>query len=167
MGIHSVLRVTLLAAVFIAFVGSVRGGCLQQSADATDSSTPTNPNCAGENCSPAQAPQVSPPSAVPADNAAQETQPETSVTFKKVFLNLPDDQKTIWTSPFRSQWKDSLWAVPVAGATGGMVRSRAPPTEPARSHPRPISPQTPTSHPAAARPTPLPAQVCPRRSRAS
>src|SRR5260370_20081319 len=34
---------------------------------------------------------------------------DAGMTFKKVFLNLPGDQKAIWTSPFRLRPNDSLW----------------------------------------------------------
>jgi hypothetical protein len=124
MGIHSVFRVTLFAAVFMTLAGSVRGVCLQQGADTNDSGTPPKPTCVGESCAPAQAPQAGSPQASPTDKKVeQETPADTPMTFKKVFLNLPGDQKTIWTSPFRLRWKDSLWAFPMAGATGVMIGS--------------------------------------------
>ncbi|HMF89063.1 MAG TPA: capsule assembly Wzi family protein [Candidatus Angelobacter sp.] len=61
------------------------------------------------------------------------------MTFKKVFLNLPGDQKTIWISPFRLRWRDSLWAVPLAGATGVMIGSDQHSMERARSNAAAIS----------------------------
>src|SRR5437016_12596204 len=45
------------------------------------------------------------------------------MSVKKVFVNLPGDQKAIWTSPFRLRWHDSAWLVPLAGATGVLIGS--------------------------------------------
>jgi membrane-associated phospholipid phosphatase len=53
-------------------------------------------------------------SAPPADN---------TVTLKKAFLNLPGDQKAIWTSPFRLRPKDAFWVVPLLGTTGVLIGS--------------------------------------------
>ncbi|HEY1937170.1 MAG TPA: capsule assembly Wzi family protein [Candidatus Angelobacter sp.] len=40
------------------------------------------------------------------------------MSIKKVFLNLPGDQKAIWTSPFRLRTGDAPWVFPLAGTTG-------------------------------------------------
>src|ERR1044071_8877660 len=40
------------------------------------------------------------------------------VSIKKVFLNLPGDQKTIWTSPFHITGRDFASVLPISGATG-------------------------------------------------
>jgi hypothetical protein len=61
------------------------------------------------------------------------------MTFKKIFLNLPGDQKTIWTSPFHLRWKDSLWVVPLSGATGVMIGSDQHSMARERSNPTAIS----------------------------
>ena len=44
----------------------------------------------------------------------------------KVFLkHLAEDQKSIWTSPFRLQPTDAFWLVPVAGVTTGLIETDA------------------------------------------
>lgn len=45
------------------------------------------------------------------------------VSLKKVFLNLPGDQKAIWTSPLRLRAGDFVWAGPILGATGMLIGS--------------------------------------------
>src|SRR2546421_9871658 len=45
------------------------------------------------------------------------------MSVKKVFVNLPGDQKAIWTSPFHLRWHDSAWLMPLAGATGVLIGS--------------------------------------------
>lgn len=47
--------------------------------------------------------------------------PSGAMTFKKVFTNLPGDQKTIWLSPFRLRAGDAAWAGPFAASTGLML----------------------------------------------
>lgn len=41
-----------------------------------------------------------------------------SMSLKRVFINLPGDQKAIWTSPFHLRFGDAPWVAPLAGATG-------------------------------------------------
>src|SRR5262249_55504123 len=53
--------------------------------------------------------------------------------------NLPGDQRAIWTSPFHMRWSDSIWAVPLAGATGVMIGSDQHSMERARSNSLAIS----------------------------
>jgi len=48
---------------------------------------------------------------------------EKSVSFEMVFLNLPGDQKAIWTSPFRMQPHDLWWLAPFAATTGVLIGS--------------------------------------------
>jgi len=44
----------------------------------------------------------------------------------KVFLkHLAQDQKSIWTSPFRLQPSDATWLVPVGGVTAGLIETDA------------------------------------------
>ena len=45
------------------------------------------------------------------------------VTLKSVFVNLPGDQKAIWTSPFHLQKHDAFWLVPFAATTGLLIGS--------------------------------------------
>jgi len=44
-------------------------------------------------------------------------------SFKKMFLNIPGDQKVIWTSPFRIHATDSAWLLPLGGVTAGLIGS--------------------------------------------
>jgi Capsule assembly protein Wzi/PAP2 superfamily len=50
---------------------------------------------------------------------------DNSVTLKKAFLNLPGDQKAIWTSPFHLHARDSIWLVPMIGTAGVLIGSDA------------------------------------------
>lgn len=45
-------------------------------------------------------------------------QPSGEMSVKKIFLNLPGDQKAIWLSPFRLRAHDSSWLGPFAATTG-------------------------------------------------
>jgi membrane-associated phospholipid phosphatase len=45
------------------------------------------------------------------------------MSIKRVFLNLPGDQKSIWTSPLNLRPRDSSWVIPLVGITGLLVAS--------------------------------------------
>ncbi len=45
------------------------------------------------------------------------------MTIKRVFMNLPGDQKAIWTSPFRLHLRDAVWLAPLLGTTGVLIGS--------------------------------------------
>jgi len=45
------------------------------------------------------------------------------ISFEQVFLNLPGDQKAIWTSPFHLQPHDSWWLAPFGATTGALIGS--------------------------------------------
>lgn len=45
------------------------------------------------------------------------------VTLKGVFLNLPNDQKNIWTAPFRFKPRDLSWFAPFGATTGILIDS--------------------------------------------
>ena len=45
------------------------------------------------------------------------------MSFKRVFLNLPGDQKAIWTSPFHLRLGDASWLLPMAASTGVLISS--------------------------------------------
>jgi hypothetical protein len=53
-----------------------------------------------------------------ADAKDQPKPTSVQMSVKRVFLNLPGDQKEIWTSPFHLRVGDAPWVVPLAGATG-------------------------------------------------
>ncbi|MGC2745232.1 MAG: phosphatase PAP2 family protein, partial [Candidatus Angelobacter sp.] len=44
-------------------------------------------------------------------------------SFKRMFLNIPGDQKAIWTSPFHIRATDSAWLLPLGGVTAGLIGS--------------------------------------------
>src|SRR6185437_1001712 len=44
-----------------------------------------------------------------------------AMSIKKAFLNLPGDQKTIWTAPFRLRARDLPWLAPLGGVTGLLI----------------------------------------------
>lgn len=44
-------------------------------------------------------------------------------SFKKVFWNIPGDQKAIWTSPLHIHATDSAWLLPLGAATAGLIGS--------------------------------------------
>src|SRR5260370_25624056 len=122
MSIHSVLRIPLLATLFVLFVHNNATG-LQQSADVSDSAVSVKKACAENNC-------VSDGGAAPASTSAaigsadgQKEPADDTVTIKKVLANLPGDQKAIWTSPFRVHARDSIWLAPMLGTAGVLIGS--------------------------------------------
>lgn len=82
----------------------------QQSRSQTPSPTPS-PNPAKSSDEPAN------------DKADGNKQQPTGVTFKRVFTNLPGDQKAIWTSPFHVRAIDSAWLLPLAATSGVLIGS--------------------------------------------
>jgi len=50
--------------------------------------------------------------------AGPEKQLSSKMSVKRVFLNLPGDQKAIWTAPFHLHVSDASWLLPLAGSTG-------------------------------------------------
>lgn len=95
------------------------GFCFQESEPAPPTSARAScadgVDCQADNSS--GAPQTAP--------KKTESMPETdnTVTIKKAFLNLPGDQKAIWTSPLRLRAGDSFWLVPLLGTTGVLLGS--------------------------------------------
>jgi len=71
----------------------------------------------------------------PSENQKQDQEPDqgqkprkqpsqsTPMTIKKVFGNLPGDQKAIWTSPFHLESRDSSWLVPMVSTAGLLIAS--------------------------------------------
>ena len=58
-----------------------------------------------------------------------------SVTLKRAFLNLPGDQKAIWSSPFRLRTHDAFWLVPFAATSAALIGSDQHSMARARSNP--------------------------------
>ena len=71
--------------------------------------------------------------------ASEETPADSTVTLKKAFLNIPGDQKTIWTSPFRVRSNDLIWLGPMLGAAGVLIGSDSHSMERIRLNPKAIS----------------------------
>jgi hypothetical protein len=140
MRIHSFVRILL---VFAGCAGSVcSGACLGQgiheahssfsasSAEFSPDDVPVKDEaCAKAGCSGRAADrgdpvsgddQQSTPSGAPGTG-----QPDSTSTIKKVLENLPGDQRTIWTSPFRLHPRDSVWVLPMLGTTGALIGSDA------------------------------------------
>src|SRR5260370_34357780 len=132
MSIHSVLRIPLLATLFVLFVHNNATG-LQQSADVSDSAVSVKKACAENNC-------VSDGGAAPASTSAatgsadgQKEPADDTVTIKKVLANLPGDQKAIWTSPFRVHARDSIWLAAMPGTAGERIGTGQPSIQRERS----------------------------------
>jgi membrane-associated phospholipid phosphatase len=97
-------------------------------------------NCVPENRADSAGAQVSSEGQKPAPEKAPDQPPaDTTVTLKKVLMNLPGDQREIWTSPFRLSPRDSVWLLPALGTTGVLIGSDAHSMSRARSSPRAIS----------------------------
>lgn len=54
-------------------------------------------------------------------DAQDEQKPRMSL--KRVFINLPGDQKAIWTAPFYLRFSDAAWLLPTAVGTGILISS--------------------------------------------
>jgi hypothetical protein len=89
----------------------------QQGAESVKSSPETGGDCNSDRCQALQdfSSPFSAADAGPARESDSDTQPRLSI--KRVFLNLPGDQKAIWTSPFHMRKHDSIWLAPLAGTT--------------------------------------------------
>src|SRR6476646_3054151 len=101
------------------------GFCQQQPAQVQSSQdqpqpAPQEKKCRGLGC-PIPGDQT-PPVAVPTPTPKIENEAR-GVTFRKVFTNLPGDQKAIWTSPFHIRATDTYWLVPLAATSGVLIGS--------------------------------------------
>lgn len=76
-----------------------------------------------------------PSSALDAASTQNSDDNDTSMSIKKVILNLPGDQKRIWTSPFHLHPRDSAWLLPLGITTGILIGSDQHSMERARSNP--------------------------------
>jgi membrane-associated phospholipid phosphatase len=57
-----------------------------------------------------------------ADGLDKQDEPS-SISIKRVLLNLPGDQRAIWTAPFRLRPRSLAWVLPFAGTTGLLLAS--------------------------------------------
>lgn len=71
---------------------------------------------------------------------------DSSMSIKKVILNLPGDQKRIWTSPFYLHGRDSAWLLPLAATTGILIGSDSHTMARARSNPDAVNLSTNVSN---------------------
>src|SRR5262245_24563737 len=115
MGLNFISRIFLYSAFFLILAAPENGACFQQSAS-SDLDNSSKPNCDGNACLSTPAPAGNSPEGTSKD-VPQEVPVDTSMTLKKMFVNLPGDQKAIWTSPFRVRLRDSIWVAPMVGAT--------------------------------------------------
>src|SRR6185437_4384857 len=76
------------------------------------------PQCLGLGCS-----DPSPESAAPPLPSPQTGEEQQGMSIERVFINLPEDQKAIWTSPFRVRAKDEFWLGPLIATSAGLVGS--------------------------------------------
>jgi len=138
MGIHFLIRITLLAALIMAIADARLVAYPQENSGVPASSSSARKACPGADCALDDQHPTSVPPAPPASDPST-GQPDQTMTFKKVFVNLPGDQKAIWTSPARLQWHDAIWLAPLAGATGVLIGSDQHSMVRARSTPDAIS----------------------------
>ncbi|HLK54309.1 MAG TPA: capsule assembly Wzi family protein [Candidatus Angelobacter sp.] len=76
------------------------------------------------NSSLSSAAQAQPPGGSKKEPEAKKQQDRTKGTsFKRMFLNVPGDQKAIWTSPLHIRATDSFWLLPLGGVTAGLIGS--------------------------------------------
>ena len=109
MGIYSFLRITLLVAILLSSVVTRLVAFPQQSSSESSPQTSAKP-CARVDC---QSEDKQGNDNPPVSNGADEPHGQT-MTVKKVFVNLPGDQKAIWTSPLRLRPNDAIWLAPLA-----------------------------------------------------
>lgn len=56
-------------------------------------------------------------------NAPEEDHSRPTTSIKQAFVNIPSDQKAIWTSPLHIQKHDLFWLAPLAGTTAVLIGS--------------------------------------------
>jgi membrane-associated phospholipid phosphatase len=127
MCIHPSFR-AICFAIFIA--GFLAQDLVSQQPD----SSQQQPQCLGIGCSAGGTQPV--PSPTPSSAEQDDAEP---MSIPRVFLNLPGDQKAIWTSPFRLRGTDIFWVVPLAAASGVLIGSDQHSMERARSNADAIS----------------------------
>ncbi|HLW53659.1 MAG TPA: capsule assembly Wzi family protein [Candidatus Angelobacter sp.] len=64
-----------------------------------------------------------PPDQQTPDREKKDDNADKTVTIKSVFLNLPRDQKAIWTSPARLHVNDAVWLAPTVAGFGVLIGS--------------------------------------------
>src|SRR5258707_536150 len=120
---HNSLRTILLGVVLSGSAIAAGAAGLQECPAGSDSSGSSEKTCVQAGCTFLGGTVATAPSLNSGQPDPQNNADETTMTFKKVFLNLPGDQKAIWTSPFRLRLDDSVWLAPLAGTTGLLIGS--------------------------------------------
>ena len=116
------LKLFLLAA----FTGILHSSGFAQSPMGGPSSPTSSPEPLCLACSlPAQSQGNQPPPNAdhPESDNKNDSDADKTLTLKKVFLNLPGDQKAIWTSPARLRVNDALWLGPTVATVGVLIGS--------------------------------------------
>ena len=78
------------------------------------------PQCLGIGCSAGRAQPTPTPEPSPEKLTDGDQQP---MSIPRVFLNLPGDQKALWTSPFRLRGTGIFWVAPLAATSGVLIGS--------------------------------------------
>lgn len=114
----------------------------QQNANAGDPHPCTGVSCAQDSTAKHDNAGQDPPSLEKKQDRnedAEQSPADGETTLKKAILNLPGDQKAIWTSPFRLRPEDSIWLGPVLGTAGVLIGSDHHSMERAKSNPSAIT----------------------------
>ncbi|HEY6252626.1 MAG TPA: hypothetical protein VI685_21935, partial [Candidatus Angelobacter sp.] len=107
MRIHFALRIALLGLFFTLGTLPANAQCHKQTLQSGLVCEDENPPSSSRDTAPTQDSDTN----------------NTSMSIKKVILNLPGDQKRIWTSPFHLHLRDSVWLLPLAATTGVLIGS--------------------------------------------
>jgi len=135
MQFNSLVRRILLAILSLALACPANAALLpwqidQSSVQDTSSSVAKDEGAAEQGTSSSANPpstssgQVQPPneSKKKAESSTQDDHAK-GTSFKRMFLNIPSDQKAIWTSPFHVRTTDSAWLLPLGAVTAGLIGS--------------------------------------------
>src|SRR5215813_10270465 len=121
MGTRSLLQVTLLVLLLMRLSAHVF--CQSEASPAFSNDQPNKPGSIS-----------AAPATAPSPLASSDSGDQPAISLKRVFLNLPGDQKTIWSSPFHLRAHDAYWLAPFAATTGVLIGSDAHSMERAHSN---------------------------------
>jgi hypothetical protein len=156
-----IYRGFLIILLGVLFFGNAANAVLaQQTSEQTNPSEVQKKTCPPGDCPPSG--DVGAPSQSPSpetNKPAEDNSEDSAMTLKKVFMNLPGDQKAIWTSPFHFHATDAWWLAPMVGTTGLLIGSDRHNMEVARSNPAAISRSNTISNAGVAGLTALPAAM--------
>jgi membrane-associated phospholipid phosphatase len=96
----------------------------QDSAPSTDKAAAEQGTSSSSSSSSSSVAQAQPPGeGKKQTDTKQQDDRAKGMSFKKMFLNIPGDQKAIWTSPLHIRATDSAWLLPLGGVTAGLIAS--------------------------------------------